>query len=173
MSTAVRGATAALLQAAVFATAACDPNDLAIAGETISEQCHFQGDNVVCVQHRKDAPDTQTVDSPGYDTTPGDPGPDYQAMASNWEDAHVSVWPPAPEPGREQYLTPYEDSLPNEDRPFAPERHCRDGSMWWDLSKLCPDGNPGTVTWVHHDGTRVTIGPNSPRGIRWNAGEVR
>jgi hypothetical protein len=169
-----RIATAVLVATAIATAVACDPNDLAVAGEAISEQCHFQGDDVACVQHRKDAPDTQTLDHPAYDTTPGDPGPDYGPMAEHWEDTHIGAWPPAPEPGREQYLTPYEDRLPNDYRPFSPIRHCADGSMW-DPAKIhrCPNGNPGTITWVHHDGTVVTIGPDSPRGIRWNGGEIR
>ena len=169
----MRTSWAALVIAAlatVGSAVACDP----VKPSPTSEQCHFQGNDVVCVQHWEDHPDTILAESPDYDLVPGDPGPDYTTLAAKFGHLdHPSAWPPAPEPGREQYLTPYEDSLSNDDRPFAPERHCRDGSSWLDLSKMCPDGNLGTVSWVHHDGTRVTIGPNSPTGIRWNGGEIR
>lgn len=164
------GALAAGIAATILAVVACEPAPPSPA----SEQCHFQGNDVMCVQHWGNKLDTTTVDSPDYNLVPGDPGPDYTMLSSRFSTLdHPSAWPPAPEPGREQYLTPYEDSLSDEDRPFAPERHCRDGSAWWDLSKMCPDGNPGTITWIHHDGTRVVVGPNSPTGIRWNGGLVR
>lgn len=156
--------------ATVGSAVACDPGK----PSPTSEQCHFRGNDVACVQHWDGQPDTTTVDSPDYDLVAGDPGPDYDALSSRFSGLdHPSAWPPAPEPGREQYLTPYEDSLSNDDRPFAPERHCRDGSSWLTSVKTCPDGNPGTVSWVHHDGTRVTINPDSPTGIRWNGGQVQ
>jgi hypothetical protein len=164
----------------VATLAACTPDGGGYYGDTAarlpdSETCHFQGLDVVCVQHRDGQPDVTTTDSPPMSTNPGDQVPDYQTMANNWTDKHLATtWPPAPEPGREQYLTPYEESQSDDFRPFAPLRMCADGTMW-DPIKIhhCPDGNPGVVQWIHSDGTVVTVDASSPHGIRWNGGEVQ
>lgn len=139
-----------------------------------AEDCQFRGVNVACVQHWVGKPDTTTLESPAVSDVPGDPALTYDELANHWSDRHITAWPPRPEPGREQYLTPFEETLGNDYRPFTPLRMCADGTMW-DPARIprCPDGNTGSVGWVHQDGTRVTLGPNSPTGVRWNGGEIR
>ena len=165
----MRGVAAGLALAAIIAVAACE-----IPDAPTGEECQFRGVDVVCTQHWDGKPDTTTVESPTLSDVSGDPVLSYENITQNWYERHPHIaWPPKPEPGREQDFTPYEESLSNDYRPLSPTRHCADGSMW-EPSKVahCPDGNPGTVTWVHHDGTVVTIGPNSPTGRRWNGGEI-
>ena len=82
--------------------------------------CTFRGDaEVVCVRQWETGPATTTVL----------PWPVTQDQRSDLIREGVN-WPPRPESGREQHLTPLEVTAPGYNKPLAPRRHCPDGTFW-------------------------------------------
>ena len=113
--------------------------------------CTFRGDaEVVCVRQWETGPATTTVL----------PWPVTQDQRSDLIREGVN-WPPRPESGREQYLTPLEVTAAGYNKPLAPRRHCPDGTFWYPWVLDCPDLSQGYVSWVHHDGTEVIINPDA------------